>query len=189
MLGRSSEAAAQLGRAEALHPADPLMKFQRAALFADSGNWTAAAEKAREALAIRSDHALSRWILARCFEQLGNPAEAEKMYSGDLAIRPSDVRVLGSLGYLKAKHGDTSGAKDILARLDLLKRAGRPTLVAAALVHAGLGETSAALTALEGAAANRESGVLYTRLDSRFAGIAHEPRFKGITLPLGLENR
>jgi hypothetical protein len=102
-------------------------------------------------------------------------------------VRPWDIRVLGSLGSLEGLMRNAESAQERLRQLQRLAEMGRPAHMAMALVHLGSERDNEALASLERAAELRESGVLYVRMDERFARLSRHQRFLAVVLKTGLQ--
>jgi serine/threonine protein kinase/tetratricopeptide (TPR) repeat protein len=91
------------------------------------------------------------------------------------------------LGYLYARTGRAADARAVLAEFDALGRAGRyASGYAIAVIHAGLGDSERALSALEAAYRERSHWLVWLKRDPRWDQIRELPRFRELVRRVGL---
>jgi Flp pilus assembly protein TadD len=154
------------------------------ALLAAGMHDEAVAQEGR-ALELAPQAATPRWIRGMALEQLGRFADAEVDLQAALAASPDNDAVKGSLGHLYAVWGKPARARELLTELTT-RTDTTDVAFYAALVHAGLDETDAALTALERAVEERSGSVRYLKIDPRLATLRNEPRFRQLMERVGL---
>ncbi len=101
-------------------------------------------------------------------------------------LDPSSAHAAADLGYALARAGRTAEARAVLRELEALARERRVSAYDFAVVHAGLGETEAAVTWLEKAYAERATGVRWVKVDPIFDPLRGEPRFQVLLRSVGL---
>jgi hypothetical protein len=106
--------------------------------------------------------------------------KAEILYRQAMDHQPHDRWSEPSLGYLLAATGRKAEALETLGELQRQLKLGRPRHKAIALVYMGLGRKEEAITWLERGFVERDSAVLFTFLDWRFASLDSEPRFEAL---------
>lgn len=108
-------------------------------------------------------------------------AEAERAFSdsGD------NLWALAWLGYVRATGGDGRGARALLQRLQADQDRYVPPFYPA-LVYAGLGETAAALDALDKAYAERSGWMAFLKIEPELDSLRGEPRFRALLRRVGL---
>jgi tetratricopeptide (TPR) repeat protein len=187
LTGRRAEAVQALADARQLDPTSPVLVAIHGLALGANGQYDAASS-AIEA-SVRLD---TTFVEAYAF------GGAVQLYAGraepgiawlarGLALAPGEPLLLSLQGYGKAISGDTTGAHAILAQLERAPDNGSLESERAHVLL-GLRDTSAALTALEHAVANREplfsAEPLATPL---YASIRNSPRFAAILVQLGFD--
>lgn len=138
--GRDSLAAAELGRAAALAPADSTAHAGLAVALLRLGRATAALDEARRAVELAPGAVEYRRLYAETLRRAGRHAEALAQYEAIVARRPDDVNALLNAAWLRATLPD---ARD---------RDGAAALRMAALAEQAAGAPMAALAATRAAA-------------------------------------
>jgi tetratricopeptide (TPR) repeat protein len=108
----------------------------------------------------------------------GEWAEATAALEKATALSSESTLMRASLGGVYAGSGREREARDVLRRLDEVRRRRYVSQAAVAAIWVGLGDTDRALACLEEACADRCYWVLYALLvDPRFDRLRHEARF------------
>ena len=92
----------------------------------------------------------------------------------------------GGLGYAYGRAGRTEAARAVLAELERRAQEGYIAPHHFALVHLGLGDTSAALDALERGFEMRDTGIDLIKVAPPYAPLRNEPRFIALLEKVGL---
>ncbi len=180
------EEAFQLGRQAAkLDPLNPATQIDLSLMFFFSENWAEAEQAARRALQLSSTgagyHAILAWSLVA--QKRFAEAEAEAMRDH------SEVERLNGLGMLALARGQTSAAREHLAKLESLARID-PNRVdlqqSIAWMCAGLGEIDRAFAALEKAAGSRDPSVAWSRTMWPLRKLYGDPRWPEFLRKVGL---
>jgi TolB-like protein/Tfp pilus assembly protein PilF len=93
-------------------------------------------------------------------------------------LDPESPRAAADLAHALGRAGRTAEARSILAELEDLGRRRMVSPYDFAVVHAGLGDESAALAWLERAYAERATGVRWLGVETMFEGLRGHPRFE-----------
>lgn len=180
---RWKEAQAAISRAMELDPADPLVLESNAKVLAFQG-------KTKEAVAayekLRSGpHSV--YAVARSYVEGGNLKEADAIVTRLMQIVPSpEVQALNC--YLLASTGRQEAARQVASQLALARQIAYVAPSAMALVHIALGESAAALTALEAARAEKDSELSLLRVSKLYDSLRGEGRFRQLAANLEKAN-
>jgi len=129
------------------------------------------------------DWPLLRHHLARVHVLRGEPGEAIRLLEGFKAHAPGSF---SNLGRAYAMAGRSADAQRELERLRALGAEGFGVGFDAALIHAALGDRDAALTALEAGLDDYSQMILFMNVEPGFAALRDEPRFRAVSVRLGL---
>jgi tetratricopeptide (TPR) repeat protein len=183
--GRPGEAAREAARAAGLQPSVPGLCNAKALLLFESGEWDKALQEAQAAEALNPSkqqmaYTRSLWIQAVAHQRQGRLDRAEAIFRRAMKHQPHDRWSEQSLGYILAITGRKAEAIEIVEELRRQLALGRPRHKAIALVYLGLGQNEEAMAWLERGFIERDSAILFTSLDWRFAPLRSEPRFDAL---------
>jgi tetratricopeptide (TPR) repeat protein len=179
--GRRDEARAELERAIAVQPATAALRVRRATMLLENGQYERALAESRAAASLTNVppvYPAALRLQGLCHEQLGNAAEAEKLFRLVLQLQPHDPWAEPALAHLMVRTGRTAEAESMIVHLRSHREQGRLNRVAEAVVQAGFGRREAALIALEQAASERDDDLLLAALDPRLRLLRSERRFQ-----------
>lgn len=147
ILGRPEEALEPMKRAATLSPLAPAFRAYLAEAYLANGRSRDALREARRAREIQPDYPLAHFIEGLVLYHLGMMAEAKAVLRDVLPVvrpggTPSLSEVRAVLAVTHAASGDSTNARELLARIE---EANHP--FSAGLVHAALGEYQAAFDA------------------------------------------
>ena len=111
--------------------------------------------------------AMAHWILGLCLQRQGMLERAEAEFRAGLAVAPQDDRNQPALGFVLARQGKTSQAREVLSALTRQQSRGKQVCYGIALVHLGLGEGDEAKRWFERSAQQRETTYRFLALDKR----------------------
>jgi TolB-like protein/DNA-binding winged helix-turn-helix (wHTH) protein/Flp pilus assembly protein TadD len=142
----------------------------------------------RRTLEVDPDHTQLLGALAQIYLSAGRYEEAIELYRrGDgFGLAYGYGLGLGGLGYAYGLAGRTEEARAVLAELERRAQDGYIGPHHFALVHLGLGDTSAALDALERGFTVRDAGINWIAVAPPFAPLRNEPRFIALLEKMGL---
>jgi serine/threonine-protein kinase len=184
-LGRHEEAAAESDLALALDPLSRIIGVVKAGeLYFGRRNDEALAQL-RRALELDPNFARAHADLGRVYLATGRPAAAvtELETARRLSGRSYDIGVLAS-AYAAA--GQRDRALGIVRELAQARRHEYVRPMALVLAYAGLGDTDQAVAWLARAVDERDTGVIFLRLDPLFDPLRSEPRFTALVKRVGL---
>ncbi len=176
-LGRADEAVKAMQRAQQLDPLSIRINVDLGMAFLAAGMHDKAIAQEGRALELAPEAVAPRWIRGMALEQLGRFDDAEVDMKAALDASPDNDGIKGSLGHLYAVSGKQAQARVLLTELTT-RTDTTDVAFFAALIHAGLNETDAALTALEHAVEERSGSVRYLKIDPRLAALRSEPRYR-----------
>lgn len=154
------------------------------------GEYEKAAKAYEGSLLIRPISAVTNRNLGDAYQHLGRKEDARKAYlhaveqaQAEVAVRPSDARVIARLAVYQAKSGDDRGAVATLKRAQSLAPDDEQVLQRAAVIHALAGRTTLALDSAEKAIAKgyarrlmaEEEDLARLRSLPRFAAMVSTP--------------
>jgi len=131
-------------------------------------------------------HAMTHFFLGNALIELGDAARALEHLQTAVSLSGSRPDTVAALGYALAKAGNRTAARVVLSQLVEQSTHRYVSPVGMARVHAVLGETDAALTALERAAQLRATDLTWINVEPPFRRLAPHPRFKALLQRLRL---
>jgi len=187
--GRSVEALAEIDQATTLDPQSLIVWTARAYLLYFAGEYRESEMACRRVFSRDPNFLVAHAVRGLALE--GERDEANAILEFQTAIELSHARpapYLDYLGHAYAMAGRKSEAAAILSELDQKARTGEagPAFQAATLL--GLGKKDQALTALEqGLADGDAAGLIWLRVDPRFAPLRADPRFARLIERVGVQ--
>jgi DNA-binding winged helix-turn-helix (wHTH) protein/tetratricopeptide (TPR) repeat protein len=176
-LDRSEEGLAHVRWARELDPMSLIMNTMEAAFLLSLGRRDGAAARLSRAFEIEPNFWVAHIVVAMIHFAEGQAEQALAALRRADELTDQSTQAAALLGVHLARLGRPEEAREVLRRL--LSRARLryvpPTSLAA--VHAALGDTSAALDALDAAWQARDTRLAYLKDDSRWSGLREQPRF------------
>src|SRR5262249_26151500 len=184
-VGRSDEAVGEAKRALDLDPLSLPISYQVASAYYLSRHYDEAIEQGRKGVEMDSNFPLSHRGLARAYSAKGLYPEAIAEWKKYQDLNPgSDA--LANLIHCYGRAGDQRQARHALEMLRGRSREGYVPAYAFAIAHVGLGEKDQALISLEQAITNRESVVVFLKVDAIWDPIRSDARFADLVRSIGL---
>lgn len=115
-------------------------------------------------------------MLGQAYEQLGDGERALEALADATRLSRGNSKPISLQGYLLAKAGRTTEAREVLRTLE--ERSAYVPPFAMALVHAGLGDRDATLQWLERAYAMRNTHLIFLTGDPKWRPFRSDPRFQ-----------
>jgi TolB-like protein/DNA-binding winged helix-turn-helix (wHTH) protein/Tfp pilus assembly protein PilF len=187
--GRQPENLRARERAFALDPLNAATVAGYANALFHNGRIDESIEILRRTLEIDPHHTQLLGALAQAYLFLGRYDDAIELYGRDddgFGLGYAYGIGVGGLGYAYARAGRIEDARTVLAELE---RRAQERYVGPhhfALVHVGLGDTAAALDALERGFEVRDAGMNWIKVAPPFAKLRDEPRFIALLEKMGL---
>lgn len=184
--GRFGPGQAELRKAHELDPLSPAIHTNLGVAYMYDGAWDDALACFRQALEIDPRFLLAHRVRGLTLLRSGSVEEGLASLRKARELDPRSAHAAADLGYALARAGRPDEARAVLRELEALARERRVSAYDFAVVHAGLGETEAALTWLEKAYAERATGVRWLKVDPIFDPLRGEPRFQALLRSVGL---
>jgi tetratricopeptide (TPR) repeat protein len=176
---RMNEAGIELRKAEALDPLSPIIKFNVLTWQGMSRQYEAALEQCDRYQQAFPDflmfHAGRAWLL----ERLGRYPEAINEIMIARGPVTNSPHLLGQVGYIYARSGDTAAARKIVAELNDWKKKGYAVCSDIAITQVGLKEYDSAMDSFEEAFAKGEA-LNDLLVDPTMDDIRPLPRFQAL---------
>ena len=183
---RREEARAAMGRARELDPLSAMDQALSAQVAFAARDHLAAVAFARQAIVIDPQFWIGHYQLAQAYEQAGR-ADLALTATVDSQRCPggTNSKTLSLRGYLLAKTGKASEAREVLATLDGAAHQRYVPPYASALVYAGLGDREAVFARLEDAYAAHDVHLTLLGVDSKWDPYRTDPRFAALVARCG----
>jgi DNA-binding winged helix-turn-helix (wHTH) protein/Tfp pilus assembly protein PilF len=185
-IGQTEQALSSLRRARDLDGQSPLPDPGLAASLYMAGDYQGALEQSWSALVMEPQLASAQYALGLAYEQLGMLEEAQVELRNARTCAGDQPAVLAALAHACARAGQRSEACELLGQLENLSHGRYVSPYWHAIAYAGLGESAAALAALERARQERDVWLAWLKADPRFEAVRPEPRFAELLHGIGL---
>ena len=184
---RHAEADEAMRRAVELEPDNEMNWSLRAQVALNGRQPTQATQWAQRAAGMLPGFWIADYHLAMAQEQLGDDAAALRTLDRRIASGADNSKLLALRGYILAKSGRSREARDQLDAIEAASKVdGRYVPpYARALVYAGLGDRSNALTWLERAFEARDVHLIALPTDPKWDPFQNDPRFRGLLARCG----
>ena len=184
VLRRHKEALAEIERARQCDPLSVPVNASISYIVCEAGQPAHAVAAALKALELDSNAPLTHMLLGRGYMLVGEPRKAIASLTTAARLSGHGPVIEANLAYAYARTGSPDKARRILD--DLTRRSSRyVSPVDIGLILTGLGETDAALTALEDGFRTRAARMLAVG-DRVFAELSPEPRYRRLLADLHL---
>jgi TolB-like protein/DNA-binding winged helix-turn-helix (wHTH) protein/Flp pilus assembly protein TadD len=183
--GRQAEAMASMARARELNPLDSVAWAISAQVAFQARDVAQAAIFARRAIALDPQLWIGYIQLGQAYAAAGEPDLALEAFADSDRLANGNSKIASMRGYVLARMGRTAAAREVVASLTRLSPSRYVPPVAAALVHAGLGDREAMFAALEQAYAARDVHLMYLPVDMKWDPYRTDPRFVGLLARCG----
>jgi TolB-like protein/Flp pilus assembly protein TadD len=187
-LARLDEALEAIRSAVDLDPLSPITNTAVGGCYYRLRRWQEAVDSLRTTLELNSGFGHAHWSLGRVFLELGDGQQALEHFDEALRIMGPTPAALSERAYALARLDQGSEARRILDELQALSTREFVSPLHHALVLAGLGECSSAISHLERALELRSRQVTWINVDPRFECLKNELGFERVLSRLGLSS-
>ena len=179
-LGQHPEAAAESDRAVELDPLSPMISAAAGACRYRARQNDLAIEQLQRTLAMHPEFPPARQYLGLAYVQKGFHDEAVAELRKARKLPGAGARGAVFLAYAYAAGGKTPEALEILDELKKMPGQGRLPSFEIAAVHAALGENDEAFAWLEKAYVERDSWIVFVKVEPMFDPLRDDPRFQDL---------
>lgn len=185
----AEEALHESRRAHTLDPLSLPISTELAWHLYASGNFAGAVEQSWKVLTLNPKFAPAQHVLGLAYEQQGMFDEAITELRNAVTCWGDHPAAIGALGHVYALAGMQEQAQEALSALR--ERAHRRYIsgFSFALVNTGLGDVVSALESLERACEERDTHLLWLRVDPRFEVLRSDARSQALLRQLGAQAR
>jgi TolB-like protein/Tfp pilus assembly protein PilF len=176
-LGRTEEAAAELGRAQELDPLSLVIRAALASVHYIARDYDRAIEESRQTIKIDPAFVLAYINLGRAWVQKRMYREAIATLKTALELVPEASAVLMTLGRAHAASGNKAATQKILGTLGRLSRRRYVSAFHFAAIYAALDDHESTFTWLKKARTERSDYFVYLGREPGSDGIRSDPRF------------
>lgn len=183
-MGRHREALTWIERAEQLDPLSVGLRFRKSYAHFVAGHYDQAIDEQLEALGMEPDHPNGNYGLGLMYAANGAYVQAIEAFRRQISATGNSMGLQCYLGYALAMSGNTIEARAQLRALETAKE--YVSLAELAALYAGLGDTEAALSALEGAYAAHDPQLQFLKIDPHYARLRSNSRYRALEVKVGL---
>jgi tetratricopeptide (TPR) repeat protein len=188
LLGRFDEARPYMERARELDPLSIVKVISIGNISYFRRDFEAARQVYEQALGMDQNSGLAHWSLGNALLASGRNEEAISAFEKAITLSGDSPDEPASLGLAYALSGNESGARRIIETLsDRSSKIYIPPALTAT-IHGALGERDRAFELMEQAFRQRDSLLVYLKVDPVFDSLRDDPRFPGLLSRLGLTN-
>ena len=183
--GQHTEAESAMRRTRELEPLEPLTFALSAQVAFQARQYAVAIEHARRAVLIDSEFWIGYMQLGQAYQQTGQDDLALAALVDAARFSGGNSKATALRGYLLAKSGRTTEAREVLRQLESDSRERYVPPGAMALVQAGLGDREAMFDWLAKAYDARDVHLIYLPVDPKWDPYRADPRFQALLTRCG----
>jgi len=185
-LGRHDEALKEIASARQLDPLSGLIHAMEGQFLLHAGRIPEAIVRLKEAIELDPNSRVAHLFASSAYIEAGGYDDAitEARASYDLA--PSNTQPLAFEGYAHAKAGRRSQACALLKKLLEMQKSKYVPLQNIALIYNALDQPGEALNWLERAVAQRDSKLVFLKVEPKWKNLRTEPRFSALLRRINL---
>jgi len=176
-VGRHEEAVIEIKRALELDPPNPLLNAMQGQILCLAGRLDESTQKLKATIDLDPNFWLAHLFISRNYaiEQRWDEAIASAAKARDITTGNSEA--IATVGYALAKSGKIEEARKVLRDLENKSSSHYVSAYAMAQIHLGLGDRAKALDDLERAYQQRDTLMVFLKVEPRWNELRSEPRF------------
>lgn len=186
-IGRHDEALVEIKRARELDPISLVTNALEGQILAFAGRDDEAIAVLERTIEMEPNFWLAHLFLSRPYLKKQRYAEAAAAASRARELSDGNAEATATVAFSLAKSGKTAEARSILAELDDRSKTRYVPFYALAQLHLSLGDHSRALDLLEKSFEERDSLMVFLKVDSKWDSLRAEPRFIELTKRMNFE--
>ena len=176
-LGRHDEAITEIRRARQIEPASLITNAVEGQILFFAGDMAGSEEALRRAIDLDGDFWLSHLFMTRLYLKRGQFAEAANAARRATVLSGGSSEAIATAAYALAEDGRTAEAQKILDELNERARHRYVPSYAVAQVYLALGDREKAIELLEKALSDRESLMVFLKVEPKWDAVRSDPRF------------
>jgi tetratricopeptide (TPR) repeat protein len=180
MQGRFDEAKLSIARAREHDPLSILNIIMTGNIFYFQRQPSQAIDLYKEAVEMDPNSGLARWSLGNAYLSSNRTDEAIAEYQKAIPLSGGSLDEPASLGYALAISGNTNGARQVINDLKNRSKEKYIPQTLIAMIYGGLGDKEQAFESLNRAFIERDSGLLFLKVDPMFDPLRSDQRFVDI---------
>jgi serine/threonine-protein kinase len=184
--GQPDEARAAIDRARSLDPLSMVMAASVGAVYHLSGDTAGAIRALRRGMEIDANFVMSHYFLGGALRDAGDLVAAEAELRAAIGKSGGTPEMIAGLAQTLARSGMADDARALLSQLAATAETRHVSPCLFAQVHAALGDTDAAIEALERAAEARDPEMVYIGVRPAYAPLRKDPRFAALRAKVGV---
>jgi DNA-binding winged helix-turn-helix (wHTH) protein/TolB-like protein len=185
--GRRAEALRDFVRAREVDPLSLLQNTHEGGALAANGRTDDAIQRIQRALQIGPGFWIGHLFLGNLLFAIGQTDAALASLRRAVELSGGSAWANGPLGFALGEAGQSHAARSVLRGMQSKSRVSLISPAMIALVHVGLGESGAALSALEQAYQDRDIRLAFLHMDHRWNALRADPRFVALSHKLALD--
>jgi TolB-like protein/Tfp pilus assembly protein PilF len=185
-LKRFEEAREQLERARDFDPLSPVVASSWALIHYFEGDYARALAEQEALLARDAEFGMAHFFIGQASIAAGRPEHGIAHLQRAMTLVGESPEIVATLGVARAATGNVAAAREIVSALETQARSEYVSPVLLAQIHTALGETDAALDALDRAAELRATDLVWIGVRPTFDALRLQPRFHALVERIGL---
>jgi len=170
-----------------LEPLDPSWNAHLGWHFMYARQYDQAIDQLRKTLEMEPNYFLPNWYIGLAYEQKSMWEQAIGHFQKALTLNPQvGSSMIELLAHAYAASGETGEARKMLVQLQEQRKKTYVPAYGIAMIHTALGDPERAFQWLEAAYRERDSWLVYLKIDPRIDALRSDPRFQELLRRVGL---
>jgi TolB-like protein/Flp pilus assembly protein TadD len=184
--GKFDEARSAIDRARVLDPLSMVIATSVGAIYQLSGDAAGAVRALKRALDIDAGFVMSHYFLGGALRETGDLTGSAEAYRTAIARSGGTPEMKAGLAQTLAQQGERDEARALLVELTSAAATRHVSSCLIAQVHAALGDTEAALDALDRAAVEHDAELVFIGVRPVYAVLKGQARFDALRMQVGV---